>query len=105
MRSVLDDAAVRTLRSVLAPADALTFGAGTAYASAVHTYHWVGRVIIPLYYLSVGWLVAALAAHAPRWRRVAPPLGMLLASGANARYLALLALAPGGPLPPLPSPQ
>jgi len=101
MRSVLDDAAVRTLRSVLTPADALTFGAGTAYASAVHAYHWVGRVIIPLYCLSVGWLVAALAAHALRWRRIASPLAPLLASGTNARYLALLALWQVAPLLPL----
>src|SRR5260370_30777719 len=102
MRSVLHAAAVQTVRSVLVPADALTFGAGTAYGQAVHAYHWVGWVMVPLYYLSAGWLVAALAAHALRARRGASPLVTLLASGTNARYVALLALWQVGPLlPPL----
>jgi hypothetical protein len=57
--------------------------------------------MVPLCYLSAGWLVAALAAHALRRRRGASPLVTLLASGTNARYLALLALWQVAPLLPL----
>lgn len=109
--TVLDTAALDTLRTVLSPPDALLLGSGTRYMRLYHDFAWVGSVMMPLYVVSALWLLATLGAQVLahkrrqmwdtfRWRWLAATCRRLVA-GPDWRYLALLALWQLMPLLPM----